>query len=484
MKRIAIARLWYEGNSFCPEAADAEAFRGREWVAGEAARALYGGTATELGAAVGFLGDNPEWRGTFLRCAAASPAGPMAAGLYPAIRDEILAGLAAATWDAVYLSLHGATVAGDVINPELDLLRAVRATIGSVPLAATFDFHANLDPAIADVVDLAAGYKTYPHTDMDETGAKALRLLAATVKAEIRPVGAIEKCGMALPSFNMRTAEGPMAEVAALANRCADAAPMLDVTPFGGFVYGDVPHGGACAMAFADGDPVAARAAAREVADAIAVRRNRFFVTLPSPEEATARALAAPKGPVAVLDCADNPYSGGIADTPELFRALLAARPTIPAVFAFFHDPDLVAEARRCGVGAGLDCALGGRKTSLYGPPVAVYATVERLTEGRFVNRGPMETNLEVDFGPTAVLDVEGVRVIVTSRCRGANDPAFFELHGIDLAATRLLCVKAKNHFRAAFAPLCREMIDVDAPGPACLDVASLPFRHAPGLAG
>ncbi|MFQ5467292.1 MAG: MlrC C-terminal domain-containing protein, partial [Kiloniellaceae bacterium] len=47
---------------------------------------------------------------------------------------------------------------------------------------------------------------------------------------------------------------------------------------------------------------------------------------------------------------------------------------------------------------------------------------------------------------------------------------------------TRLLCVKAKNHFRAAFAPLCRTLIDIDAPGPACLKLESLPFEHAPGL--
>jgi microcystin degradation protein MlrC len=53
-------------------------------------------------------------------------------------------------------------------------------------------------------------------------------------------------------------------------------------------------------------------------------------------------------------------------------------------------------------------------------------------------------------------------------------------LHGIDLAATRLLCVKAKNHFRAAFQPVCRRIIDVSAPGPAAVDLRQLPFRHAP----
>jgi microcystin degradation protein MlrC len=42
------------------------------------------------------------------------------------------------------------------------------------------------------------------------------------------------------------------------------------------------------------------------------------------------------------------------------------------------------------------------------------------------------------------------------------------------------LCVKAKNHFRAAFEPLCRTIVDVDCPGPAAADLAALPFRRAP----
>ena len=71
-------------------------------------------------------------------------------------------------------------------------------------------------------------------------------------------------------------------------------------------------------------------------------------------------------------------------------------------------------------------------------------------------------------------------RVVVNTHCGPANDPAFFAAHGIDLAATRLLCVKAKNHFRAAFAERCAAIIDVDCPGPAMADVARLRTRFPP----
>jgi microcystin degradation protein MlrC len=43
----------------------------------------------------------------------------------------------------------------------------------------------------------------------------------------------------------------------------------------------------------------------------------------------------------------------------------------------------------------------------------------------------------------------------------------------------RLLCAKAKNHFRAAFASRCSVIVDCDAPGPAAVDLSRLPFRNA-----
>ena len=148
--------------------------------------------------------------------------------------------------------------------------------------------------------------------------------------------------------------------------------------------------------------------------------------------------------------------------------------------FAFFRDPDLVAGARAAGVGADLHCRLGGRLTADFGQPVEVAARVARLTEGRFVNQGPMERGLPVELGPTAVLGEQGVEVIVTSACVSPNDPAYFALHGIDPARFALLCVKAKNHFRAAFAETFAVILDVDTPGPAALDLARLRFRRVP----
>ncbi|MGG5810282.1 M81 family metallopeptidase [Falsiroseomonas sp. CW058] len=482
MPRIAVARLWFEGNSFTPVPTGLAEFHAREWVAGPEALARYAGTATELGGLGAFLAGRPGWRAEVLRCAAAQPGGKMTAEAYDAWIAEVLAGLrAGAPWDGVYLSLHGACVTEDDAEADLTTLRRVRAAIGAVPLVASFDFHGNMAEEMATLLDGASVYRTYPHVDMDATATRALALLEGAMAGQ-RLHGAIAKRPFVLHSFQMRSAEGPMAEVWAEAARLQSGA-VAEAAPFGGFAWGDSPHAGPCGMAWAT-EPAAARDAAEAVAAAIEARRARFVVSLPAPAEALARALAAPPGLVALLDPADNPLSGGVADTPALLRLLVEAAPPVPTVFAFLHDAAAVARARAAGQGASACFALGGRTTDTFGPPVEVTAAVERLTEGRFANTGPMERGAPVDLGPTAVLRVgEWLRVIVTSRKEAAVDPAFFELHGIDLGATRLLANKAKNHFRAAFAGRCAAIVECDCPGPAALALGTLPFRFVPAAA-
>jgi microcystin degradation protein MlrC len=478
MARIAVARLWFEGNSFSPVPTGLAALRSREWGAGAAMLARYAGTGTELGGLAAFLAARPGWQAELLLSASGQPGGPLTREALDTWLDAMLRGLReGAPWDGVYLSLHGACVAEHEPAPDLTIIRAVRGAIGPAPLTASFDFHGNMAPEIATLLDGASVYRSYPHIDMAETAGRALALLARRMAGQ-RLFGAIEKLPVVLHSFHMRSAEGPMAEVWADAAALEDDA-VLEAAPFGGFAWGDTPHAGPCGMAWAT-DAAAARDAAARIAGAIEARRGRFRVTLPTPEQALATALAAPPGLVALLDPADNPLSGGVADTPEMLRVLVAARLDIQACFAFLHDPGVVARAAAMGKGAAGRFALGGRTAADFGPPVVAEAVVERLTDGRFTNTGPMEQGAPVDLGPTAVLRIGSLRVIVVSRKEAAIDPGFFALHGIDLAATRLLANKAKNHFRAAFSERCSAIVECDAPGPAALDLAGLPFRHVP----
>jgi microcystin degradation protein MlrC len=473
--RIAIARLWHEGNSFTPVLTRLADFQRREWHAGADAADVYRGTRTEIGAAVDFFSADRALTPIYLRCAAAGPGGAVEETDLHAIIDEIVAGVRSANADALYLSLHGALIGSQTLLADVALLKAVRNALGARPLAVTFDLHANLDPAIAQLVDIAVGYKTHPHVDMYETGWKALELLKRDLQGEIKPVVAIAKVGAILPSFNMRTTDGPMAEMEALAANHATGS-ILDATPFGGFAYGDTPCAGASVAVTADGDRAAAQVVAGGLAKEMYRRRARFAVRLPTPEQAF-RNLVRGQKPAAVLEPSDNPLSGGIGDSTALLRALMDHGAQHRAVFAFFWDPALV---ERCEPRARMRVELGGRLSPAWGPPIALEVEVERVTDGWFRNAGPMERGLDVNLGRTAVLRAGNLRVIVTAACLAPNDPQYFRLHGIDLAAVDVVCAKAKNHFRAAFGASFDPIIEVDTPGPAAADLAALPFRNLP----
>lgn len=477
-KRLAVARLWHEGNSFTPLPTTLADFERREWFEGREGLARYRGTGTELGAVAAFAEAKPDWEITVLRCASAPPGGPVEDALYERIVADMLRGLEGQRWDAVYLSLHGALVAESEPQADLMLIRRVRAVIGSaVPLGVSFDLHANISTELPQLIDFGSGYKTHPHVDMDQTAARVLTELARLVDGGAKLSGAVKKLPVLLHSFNMRTNAGPMADTVNDA-KAATTDSVKDITVFGGFVWGDSPDAGASILSWAETAP-AAQAAADDIAQKLFARREQFRTSLPTPAQGLQAALQTP-GLVCVVEPSDNPLSGGIGDTTGLLRGLFDMKIDGEVVFAFLFDPALVQAAKAAGIGASINAKLGGRVAPHFGTPVELKTEVVALTDGRFVNEGPFETGMQVDLGETVVLRTGNVQVIVTSSCQAGIDPAYFRLHGIDLTQTRLIAAKAKNHFRAAFVERAAIIVDVDTPGPAALNLSLLPFRYLP----
>lgn len=489
-RRLLVARLWFEGNRFAPGSTGLAAFQRVEWARGDSALAAARGTESELAAVADFAAARHDWQVQVSRCAAAWPGAPIDDAVFEAFTDELLHDLRTLQPDALYLSLHGAAITPQRPAPEAELLRQARAALGERPLLASFDLHANLDPAIAGWLAFASAYRSYPHVDLQATARRVLAQLDALCAGR-RLHGCILKLGALLPSFRMRSDIAPMAPLLAQARALEAAHALADVSILGGFPYADTPCADAGVMVWSPHAQLSHRLAEQMLA-ALQQCRDDFRPQLTPPAAGLRQALAlarqSPPGRiVAVTDPADNPLSGGAADTTALLRELLAMRASWPPredasslVFAYFADAALVRQARAAGIGAALPLQLGGRLAPGFGAPLALQARVLHLSEGRFVNHGPMQQGQAVDPGAGVLLDVAGLGVIVTSAVVPANDPAFFEHHGIRLDRTRLLCVKAKNHFHAAFAPRCAAIIEVDAPGPATADLSRLPFAHWP----
>ena len=319
-KRIAVARLWFEGNSFCPRLTTMADFYSREWHDATTAPDFYRHSQTEMGGVFDWAEQHADQvQAQILRCAAAPPGGPLAAGTFSLIADDIVTRLSKLQMeqkcDGIYLSLHGAMVAEDAANADLELIKKVRDVVGTdCPIAVSFDLHANLDPAIADVADIVVGYKTYPHIDMAQTAVKALDLLLGTMNLQLQPVCVITSAKMILPSHLMATDYAPMSEIENKAKQWMLSGDVLDATPFGGFAYADTPVTSASASICIDAKKVSsnvneakskARRLGQELVDEIRSRKNAFIPTLPTAQQGLQQALAVlskQKGCVALLD--------------------------------------------------------------------------------------------------------------------------------------------------------------------------------------
>lgn len=489
-RRLFVARFSYEGNSFGPLMADRAAFERTEWRRGDDAVAAAAGSHWELAALADFDARHPNWQPVVSRCACAIPAGPIDDAVVEDWLAEVQADLRrehdGAGIDAIYLSLHGAAITASRPQVDLDLIRAVRAAAPGVPIAATFDMHGNLPPELAALLTLGAGYRTHPHLDMRELAQRTIARLLDCVERGVATRGCVINDGLLLPSINMRTSDGPMKALQALAAQAEDEPGVLAATVAGGFPYADAAHAGASTMVYTDAavdpDGAQARRVARRLADALQAAAPQFHVALPTPADAIAQALAiTTPGLIALTDAADNPYSGGACDTPGLLPALLAASPAVPCLFASFADASVVARARAAGTGRAFDVTLGATHTRAFGEPVAARVVAQRFTDGRYRGTAGLLKHADVRCGDTVLLalaDRPNLRIVVTSVVDPGIDPAFYALHRIDLAAERLLLVKGKNHFRAGVGRLCARIIDTDAPGPACLDFSRLPYRH------
>ncbi len=381
--------------------------------------------------------------------------------------------------DAVYLDLHGAAVCEDFEDAEGELLRRVRAAVGErVPIVISLDYHANVTPEMVRLCDGLVGYQTYPHVDRVETGQRAAKVLA-TIFARGRPQGrALRKTPFLIPLNSQCTMIDPSKAIIAKAAQL-EGGDVLNVAYLAGFPPSDLFDCGPSVAVHAYSQ-AQADAAADALARDIALREPEFAQPLLEPDDAVRQAMRIAGGanrPVILADTQDNPGAGGTGDTTGLLEALVrngAQR----AVLGIFHDAEAAAAAHRAGENAEIEIALGGR----FGPqgvkPYLAKFRVERLGDGRMRTTGPSVGGRDIDLGPMALLRVDGVSIVVSSKRMQAHDQAPFRHLGVEPKDQKILALKSTVHFRADFQPLAQEILVVVAPGGHIVDTTKYPYQR------
>jgi len=478
--KLVIAQMKHETNTFSPVPTPLARFAaGRPLPAeGSDVRDAFKGTGTAIGAFID-LADKAGAEAVFPVAGNAAPSAPVDNDAYEAMAGRIVDAVAKGC-DAVLLDLHGAMVTRTYDDGEGELLGRIRKVAPDVPIGVALDMHTNLFPAMGQLATVIAGYQTYPHVDMYQTGARAARPIFSLLNGKIRPQMAYGHRPMLPHVMRQSSLDSPNKEIQARA-REMERLGALSASFFVGFPHADIPYAGSSAVVVTDGDAAKAREWCDELLDMAWNAREKFVYQVEPLEKSLQRAKDMHGGPVMLLDHYDNCASGGTMDTMAVLGAILEAGLEDVAAFAVF-DPQAVEQMKRAGVGARVTIPLGGKlempALGLKGKPLRVTGNVRRIVSGIYRNEGPMARGELADLGTAAVLDTGKVEIAVISRHVEPHDIGSFKALGIDPAAKRYVMLKSRVHWRAGLGPLAKAVVECAGEGVCTSDYSQLKFRR------
>jgi microcystin degradation protein MlrC len=403
-------------------------------------------------------------------CFAASPAGTTNRADYEFMRDEILAQVKTALpLDGVLLGLHGAMVAHGYDDTEGDVIERVRALVGpDCVIGVELDPHCHLTLKRVRLADIIVLYKEFPHTDVVERAEDLLTLVLRTIRKQVTPVMSLYDCRqIASYPTTLPLMRAFVDKTAAMEGKDG----VLSVSIGHCFPYADVAELSGRILVITDNDKAKADRLATEIGQEFITMRGRTAPDYLSIEDGINTAVTFNASPVVMADPADNAGGGAPSDNTTILRRLIE-RDVPDAAVGPIWDPIAVRLCFDAGEGASLPLRFGGKIGPTSGTPIDATVTVTALRRDCWQSFGPTQ----VPLGDCAAVRVGGVEVVLISNRTQALGLELFRNLAIEPTERKLVVVKSTNHFMAAFGPIAKKVIYVDADGPLSRDYRRIPY--------
>ena len=482
MKRILLAGLYHETNTFVAETTGLDRFSRRHGA--ELLACAGDGSPID-----GFLEVAVEegWMVVPSASFGATPSGPVSDAVFETFWAALAEDYEAAGpggIDAVYLALHGAMVTEGLEDPEGELLRRLRALPGAeaLPVFGVFDLHASVSRQMAANANGLVAYRENPHTDARDAASRAARLLARCFREGRVPHMAHVAVPILWPPTGTGTANSPMAVLEAMARALERDDPDLwAVNVVGGFAFADVRDAGVSVSAVTTGDGARARASLARLAAKAVELQEEGLVPERSVDDVLAEILPVRRGPVLLVEPADNIGGGAPGDCTAILRALL--RHGVDNAGVVINDSATVDRLQHVMIGSSARLMVGGKGSPLDEGPVALEAMLVSRSDGKFTledrnsHLAAMQ-GVSIDMGPSAVVRTRGVTILLTSRKTPPFDLGQWRSQGVDPASLSIIGVKAAVAHRRAYDPIAVASYWVSTPGPCASDLRMLPYRR------
>ena len=462
--KFVIAMMQHETNTFSSLPTPYKSFSGATQYdhppIGADAIAAYGGTDFPFAAFLDIASSAGAEVVTPI-AAFAEPSGTVDDDAFLEICDRICAAVKDGC-DAVMLDLHGAMVAQSFDDAEGELLRRIRECAPQIPIAVALDFHSHITETMVANATVITGYRTYPHTDMYETGRRAGETLMAALRGDIEPRMIWDSLPLISHLLRQTPNAQPMKDIMVRAVTAEAEGQVLNASIFGGFPFADITHVSLAAVIVVDGKNKEAASLITEMLQ-MAWERRADFIFHPEPlTETIAYAKTLHEGPTVIADHGDNSGAGGPADDMTVIAEMLRQGLSDIAAGPIW-DPEAVAAMHEAGLGETVTLEIGGKTDTpslgLKGQPLRLTGKVTGLSDGRFTIQGPMMTGFGVNLGRTALLDTGSLELVVSEdRCE-AYDTGYLSHVGVDPTAKRYVVVKSRQHFCAGFEDLAKNIV-------------------------
>ena len=476
--RIGIGSIFQESNQFAATQTDLALFRNSYVHEGDALLQL-AGTDCEVAGILATCADAGAQVVPLLAARSVS-GGVLSDACYTELKETLLARLrAAAPFDGLILAMHGSMVTASQLDPEGDLLDAVRRIVGpDLPIVMTLDLHAHVTPRMVTQATALVSFTHYPHDDTYSTGERGASLLLRTVQGDVRPVMALAKVPIICGACNGQTfGDGPMAHLNRRARRLETQPAILSVSCFQVHPYNDLPGMGCGGVVVTDNDPALAANEAHALAAEFWERRRAFEVEHFTVAEAVARGRQVEGGPVLLVDTADCAGGGAPGDSVALLRELLALGVDEPAILMVV-DPDAAQACARAGIGQTVSLQVGYSLDPTWGQPVSVSGVVRRLGDGSFLYDGGLFGGTWASMGLSAVLQIGSIELLVMSQPTYDWGDEQFRSLGMDVRRAKFIGVKNPMNYRHAYRDLMKAAFIIDTPGPTPAHVRNLNYER------
>lgn len=441
MKRVLVASIGHESNSFNPIITGADDFT-----------VIYGKDIFE------YIRENDAFSGVIKTlqeagfeviptvAARAVPNGEVEYDFYMNLKNEIIKRAKIARKegpiDAVTLSLHGSMRVNRHGEAEGCLLEEIRDLFPNIPIFSSLDMHATMTDRMHRNCNGFVGYKCAPHTDCFETGVHAAKMTIEALENGVNAKSVWVTVPILIAGEQSETTVEPMVELINELKKSESNDKIMSASYLMGFPWSDNKDSSAAVYVVADGNLKLAQNEAIRLAQLMWNKKDdfHFHTETYSQEKSLDVAFDAVKNsklPIYLSDSGDNPTAGSTADCTDYLKLIMSDNRTDklkePIIYGGIYDPIAVEECEG-KVEEEVTLTFGAKFDTVTTTPITATGKVKAFLKN---------WNMHGFYNSDIVLfNSQGVDIVITQKHIGFITPQMFKDLGRDPSKAEIVVCK------------------------------------------